>query len=146
MHERIWNIGGIGIGLGGFALLLVLVHFWAGPFAPQIPLEQSIAEKAVAIRDATVAALKGEVRTSVSRPQWDIDRLLQVVGAALGGLAIVLGVISFANREPRRIASGAAILGASAIAFQFAAVAIGALVVAILLAVVISQLGFGELM
>jgi hypothetical protein len=36
------------------------VHFWGGPFTPQPSLETSVAEKAVAIRDATLAALKGE--------------------------------------------------------------------------------------
>ena len=50
----------IGIGVGAVALLLALVHFWAGPFSPQPSLEQTVAEKAVSIRDATIAALKGE--------------------------------------------------------------------------------------
>lgn len=49
----------IGIGLGSIALLLAIVHFWAGPFSPQPTLEQTVAEKAVSIKQATIAALKG---------------------------------------------------------------------------------------
>ena len=53
-----WSFAGIGI--GGFALLLVIAHFWAGPFVPQPTLEEVVAEKAVSIRKATISALKGE--------------------------------------------------------------------------------------
>ena len=42
-----------------------------------------------------------------------------------------------------RVAGGAAVLGGSAIAFQFAVVALGAVVLAILVAAVLSQIGIG---
>ncbi len=131
-----------GIAVGAVALLLVLVHFYAGPFAPQKPIERTVAETAVAIRDATVAALRGEdVEDEVSQRDFDIDRALAIFAAVLGGLAIILGVVGFAKGEPARAAGGAAVLGAGAIAFQFAIVAIGAIVLAILVAAVIGQLG-----
>ena len=50
--------------------------------------------------------------------------------------------MGFAKHEPVRVAGGAAVLGAGAIAFQFAALAVGAIIVAILIAAVISQLDF----
>lgn len=99
--------------------------------------------KSAVIRDATVAALKGkEVEQPAYRSKMDLDKALDITGAVLGGIAIILGVLGFAKKEPVRIAGGAAVLGAGAIAFQFAALAVGAIIVAILIAVVVSQLDF----
>jgi len=117
------------------------VHFWAGPFSPQTTLEQTVAQKAVAIKKATIAALKGEEPVNVSRKSMDADEIIRLVTAILGGLAIILGVYGFARKEPLRVAGGAAVLGGGAIAFQFAAIALGAIVIAILVAAVLSQIG-----
>lgn len=142
MVDKPSKLSFLGIAFGAVALLLVLVHFWAGPFSPQPTLESTVAEKAVAIRDATVAALKGEeVRDYAPPSEMNLDKALAVSGSVLGGIAVILGVLGFAKKESARVAGGAAVLGAGAIAFQFAAVAVGAIVVAILIAAVISQLG-----
>ena len=61
----------------------------------------------------------------------------------MGGLAIILGVFGFAKKESARVAGGAALLGGVAMAFQFAVMALGAIIVAILVAAVISQIGIG---
>ncbi|MCU7834459.1 MAG: hypothetical protein KZQ83_04315 [gamma proteobacterium symbiont of Taylorina sp.] len=78
---------GIGFGFGSVALLLALVHFWAGSFSPQPTVEQTVAEKAVAIKKATLAALKGE-KTEIKNKEapWDTDRVLYIITALLGGL------------------------------------------------------------
>ena len=55
MAEKRSTLGFTGIAIGSIALLLVLVHFYAGPFSPQPTIETTIAEKAVSIRDAAVA-------------------------------------------------------------------------------------------
>jgi len=137
------SVGFIGIGVGGAALLLAIVHLWAGPFSPRPSLERTVAETAVAIKDATIAALKGDEIVEERQPnRIDIDRWLQIATGVLGGLAIILGVVSFAKRESIRVASGAAILGGGAIAFQFAILALGAIVLCVLMASVISQIGF----
>jgi hypothetical protein len=134
----------IGIGLGSIALLLAIVHFWAGPFSPQPTLEQTVAEKAVAIKQATIAALKGkEAPAPTTRSSMDTDQILSIVTALFGGLAIILGVFGYAKKEPMRVAGGAAVLGGGAIAFHFAVVALGAIVLAILVAAVLSQIGIG---
>lgn len=135
------KVGFIGIGVGAIALLLALTHFWAGPFAPRPTLEQTVAEKAVAIKQATVAALKGQEATTKKRRTLDADNVLEITTATLGGLAIILGVVSVARNEPFRVAGGAAVLGGIAIAFQFVAFALGAIIIAILIAVVLSQIG-----
>ncbi len=73
----------------------------------------------------------------------DIDSITSIVTAVLGGLAIILGVFAYAKRENTRAAGGATILGGIAIAFQFAVIAVGAIVVAIIVAAIISGMGIG---
>ena len=134
----------IGILFGSIALLLSLVHFWAGPFTPQPTIETVVAEKAVSIRNATLSALKGEKPVQqYQTSKWDTDRVADVITAVLGGLAFIFGVIGFAKQEPKRVVGGAAALGMSAVAFQFIAMYAMALLVVILIAAVLSGLGFG---
>ncbi len=132
----------IGIGIGSLSLLLALFHFYAGPFSPQPTLEDTVADKAVAIRDATISALKGEKREKEpAKIELNLDKTTDIATALLGGIAIILSVIGFAKKESIKVASGAAVLGASAIAFQLFTVALGVLVVVILVAVVLNQIG-----
>lgn len=134
----------LGITLGGAALLLAVIHFWAGPFSPQPSIERTVAETATAIRDATVAAMRGEeIADTTSSNEYDLDKGMEVLAAVLGGCAIILGAVGFAKGEPGRAAGGAAALGAGTIAFQFAVFALGAIVLVILIVAVLSQLGFG---
>jgi len=142
MVEGRSTIGWIGITVGSVALLMAIVHFWMGPISPQPSVEKTVAEKAVAIKNATIAALKGEdVEEKAAPRSIDPDEALRTATSVLGGLALILGVVSFANKEPLRIGGGAAFLGGAAIAFQFAVIALGAIVLAILIGAVISQIG-----
>ena len=142
MEEQGSKFSFIGIAIGAAALLLAIVHFWAGPFSPQPAVEQTVAEKAVSIKEATIAALKGEEpKPPVKRSSMDMDNMASLATAVLGGLAVILGVIGYATKEPLRAAGGAALLGGSAIAFQFAVLALGAILLAILVVGVLSQLG-----
>jgi len=105
-------------------------------------VEKTVAEKAVAIKNATIAALKGEnIEENAPPSTIDLDQGMRMATSVLGGLAVILGVISFAKREPFRVGGGAAFLGGAAIAFQFAVIALGAIVLAILIGAVISQIG-----
>ncbi|WP_345421737.1 hypothetical protein [Halioxenophilus aromaticivorans] len=138
------KFGFIGIGIGASALLLALVHFWAGPFSPKPALETLVADKAAAIRSATLDTINGKARTyETTNATWDANRITQLVTAVLGGLAFIFAVLSFALKEPNRVSGGAAVLGVSAIAFQFIAMYAMALLVVILIAVVLSSLGVG---
>lgn len=134
----------IGIGLGAAALMLALVHFWAGPFSPQPTLEQTVAETAVAIKEATLSALKGEeIPEAAGTSERDLDEIARITTAVLGGLAVILAVLGYAQREPLRVAGGAAFLGGAAIAFQFLAFALGAIIVVVLVAAVLSNFDIG---
>lgn len=141
-QESSTHFGMIGIAIGSIALLLSLVHFWAGPFAPQPTVESFVAEKAASIRSATIDALKGKqpVKESFTR-NWDADSYADVATAVLGGFALIFGVLGFAKHESTRSAGGAAVLGVSAIAFQFIAMYAMMLLVVLLICAVLSSLG-----
>ncbi|MCP3702192.1 MAG: hypothetical protein GY954_04575 [Alteromonas sp.] len=143
MNQSSTKFGFIGIAIGGIALLLALVHFWAGPFSPQPTLETTVAEKAASIKNATIKALKGEEYRETYKSSWDADKIINVSTAVLGGLAFILSILAFAKQEPTRVAAGGAALGISAIAFQFIAMYAMALLVVLLIAAVLSGLGIG---
>lgn len=142
MEKRTSNIGIIGMAFGAIALLLALAHFWGGPFSPQPTIESVVAEKVSSIKNAAIDALKGKEPTKDTwTVEWDADRTTEVVTALMGGIALILGVISFTKSESRRVAGGAVLLGAGAIVFQFVAMYLMALLVVIIILVLISQIG-----
>ena len=141
MKDSKSTIGFIGIALGAIALLMaIVVHFWAGPVTPQPSLEKTLAEKALAIKNATIAALKGEkAEEQASTHRIDLDQGLRIATGVIGGLAVILGVIGFVKSESLRVAVGAVFLGGAAIAFQYVIVAFGVVLFAVLILVVLSQ-------
>lgn len=117
----------VGIALGSVALLMAVIHFYAGPFSPQPTLESLVASKALAIKESLLASLAGnKVPENVAPPSYDLDRILIIVTAVLAVSAMVLGVIGGACRANGRVVSGAVMLGAGTLAFQFAIFCIGA--------------------
>lgn len=142
MTKTSTTFGFFGICIGGIALLLALAHFWAGPFSPTPTLETTIADKAASIRTATLKALKGEEYREVPETSWDADKAIYVITALLGGLALILSIVALAKQEPKRVALGGAVLGASAITFQFLAMYLMAFLVILLICAVLSSIGF----
>ena len=136
------KFGFIGIGFGAVALLLALVHFWAGPFSAVPTLETTIADKAASIRTATLKALKGEEYREVTKSNWSTDKVANVTTAVFGGLALIFSILALSKHEPKRVVVGGAVLGVSAIAFQFIAMYAMALLVVLLVFAVLSSLGF----
>jgi hypothetical protein len=128
-QHRSIQLSTIGLGLGALALLIAIVHFWIVAAAPSPPIEDLIADKVVAIRDATVDRLIGRVKEPQSDDSWDREQIVIASTTLLGGLAIVLAVFGFARKEPRRPCIGAAALGVAAVAFPFVIGAIGAVIV-----------------
>lgn len=138
------KISFFGIGLGAIGLLLALVHFWAGPFSPQPSLENMIASKAASIREAAIAAIKGQAEPAAKQvDSFNTDKLLNLTIAILSGLSVILGILGYTRKKPVRVAGGAVALGAGAIAFQLAAVALGIIIFAILIFFLLSILGIG---
>ncbi|MEH6454383.1 MAG: hypothetical protein V7782_15235, partial [Psychromonas sp.] len=123
-------------------LLLALFSFWAGPFSPQPTVESLVADKVASIRTATLDALKGkEVEKELVNVSWGADKIMQVVTAMLGGLALILGIVGYVKSERKRMAGGAVALGVSAIAFQFIAMYAMALLVVLLIAAALQSVG-----
>lgn len=135
--------GMLAVVLGFLAFAGVIGHFFAGPFDPPPPIEVSIAEKAVDIRDATIAALKGEEYEAerTARPKT-IDDYLTYSFIALAVVAILMSVIGFVRHERWRPSVAGASLGGLAITFQFATMLFFGLLCAIVLAAVIDKLDF----
>ena len=138
------SIGMIGFLLGVLGLGGALMHFWMGPIETQPPIENVVAEKAANIKKSFLSKLKGEEPVEIQSTQaevksWDPDRVVDTVTIIFGFFALVLGALAFILREDKRVAGMAAAFGTGAIAFQFAIVAIGALILVILIAAVLSD-------
>lgn len=110
--------GSLGMLFGAAALMLVLVQFWAGPFAPQQQASVSIGEFAAEISKSAARELLGKPQPAPEARPWDIDRILHSVAAGLAGMAVVIGMLSYLLRESIAPAGFAILLGSAAIVFQ----------------------------
>lgn len=128
----------VGLALGALALLVAIGHFWFSSAAPTPALEHRIADKVVAIRDATVDRLAGREQAP-EQPRWDSYQLVVTATSILGTLALVLAVIGFVRKEPPRACIGAAALGGAAVAFPFIIGALGAIIILVAIAAVLGM-------
>ncbi|MDO6687089.1 MULTISPECIES: hypothetical protein [unclassified Agarivorans] len=88
----------------------------------------------MSIRTAALNALSGkQVVSETHKADWSTDKVIDVTISLLGGLATILAVVSFTQKEPPRIAAGAAVMGVSAITFQFVVMYVIALLVVLLI-------------
>ena len=137
------TFGFLSVVLGFLAFVAVIGHFYAGPLDPPPPIEVSIAEKAASIRDATVAALRGEDYEAKPTPvQRTLDDYLTVGFMVMAAIAILIAVIGFIRHEQWRPGVAGAALAGLAITFQFAITIFFALVCAIVLGAVLGKLDF----
>ena len=131
--------------LGAVALILVIVHFFAGPFAPQQDVSISVGEIAAEMREAAKRAVTGAPQPEPQAQPWDIDRVLEAGAGSIASLALILGLASLALRERRMPAAAGLVLGAGAIAFQMftwmVMLLIGALILAAIMANISEILG-----
>jgi len=99
--------------LATLALVIAVTHITAGPFAPQKPVETSIAETAVAIKKAAIAAMTGgqSEPAAPARPSFDIDKKLRLGTNFLAGLALLVAIFAFARREQPEPAAAGFVLG-----------------------------------
>lgn len=132
--------GFFGFAFGALALMLVLVHFWVGPFAPQQRAGVTIGEIAGDIREAAVRKLKGEPQPKAVPAEWGTDRIVKLVAAVLAGLAVVAGIAGLVRRETWRPAAAGITLGVCAVAFQVFTWTILVLVGALILYAIINNI------
>ena len=118
----------MGLILGALALLLAIGQFWFTAASPKPALEDRVADKVIAIRDATLDRLAGREKEA-PEPQWDSYQLVMAATSVLGSLALILGVLGYVRKEPTRACLSAAALGGAAVAFPFVVGALGAVIV-----------------
>jgi len=123
------RLGWLGFTLGALALVLVVSHFFSGPFAPQQSAGVTVGELVAEMRDSALRSFRGEDQPAPVAVPWDIDDWLRLAGGVLGAGALVLAVASLVRREPYEVGVGAVVLGGGAIAFQFYAMTVMMLIV-----------------
>jgi len=140
-------LGWSGFAVGAMALLLTLVIFWAGPFAPQQSAGVSVGELAAEIARSAARSVAGQPQPEPVVSPRDIDDYLRIVVGVLSGVAIVLGVAALVRHERRRAAISGIALGGLAVGVQLFAYTVIMIVGAIVISAVIYSLrdSFGDI-
>jgi len=127
------TLGWLGFATGAAALILTLVVFWAGPFAPQQAAGVSLGELAADIAKSAARSVAGQPQPGPVAQPRTIDDYLEIGVALLAGVAIILGVASFVRHERKRAALSGIALGGLAVGIQIFAwsimLIVGALVI-----------------
>lgn len=127
------TFGWIGFAVGAVALVLTLVTFWAGPFAPQHSAGVTLGELAADIAKAAARSVAGQEQPAPVVAPRTIDDYLEIAVSVLSGLAILIGVAAFVRHEQKRAAMSGIALGGLAMAVQFFAWTVGMIVGGIVL-------------
>lgn len=112
-----WGYAAVVFGVAALAIAMLTV--FGGPFSPQPSVGQTIGEIAGDMRASALRAVRGEEQPPPVPQPWDIDRVLMVTAPLLAVGAIALSLVSAIRREGLKLASYGAVLGVSAIVFQF---------------------------
>lgn len=112
------RLGWLGFATGAAALILTLVVFWAGPFAPQQSAGVTLGELAADIVRSAARSVAGQPQPEPVTPSRDIDDYLNIAVGVLAGLAIVIGVAALVRHERRRAALSGIVLGGLAVGIQ----------------------------
>ena len=108
----------LGFIVGSAALMLTLLVFWAGPFAPQQTAGVTLGELATDIAKAAARSVAGQAQPEPVSQPWTIDDYLEIGVGLLAGLAIVTGVAALIRHENKRAAVSGIALGSLAIGIQ----------------------------
>ena len=140
-------LGWSGFTMGAAALLLTLVVFWAGPFAPQQATGVSLGELAADIAQSAARSVVGQSQPEPVSPPRDIDDYLEILVGVAAGVAIVLGVAALVRHEHKRAAVSGIALGGLAIGVQLFAYTIMLIAGALVISAVVYALrdAFGDI-
>ena len=142
---RIWGL--LGTIVGALALAAALLHFFAGPFAPQPQVEDQVADLTVRIGKAIADRVRGKdsAAETVAAPARDVDDYMELGVVTAGLAAVFLGLIAFIRREDARPTAVAVLLGGGALAFQIAMAVVAGILGVILIIGIVSAVVQGEL-
>ncbi len=137
------TLGTWGTILGLIAFGVGLIHFTFGPVKEPEPVESFVAETTVKLKDAISAKIKGEEYSPPAAVQdsLDIDEMLFKGVMVVGFIALSLGALGFTLNEEWRPSGVAFLLGGAAIALQLSIAFVGAILLFLLIAAIISSLG-----
>ncbi|MCU7930975.1 MAG: hypothetical protein KZQ90_09250 [Candidatus Thiodiazotropha sp. (ex Codakia rugifera)] len=136
------TLGTWGTIIGLIAFGIGILHFTFGPINEPQPVESFVADTTVKIKEAVKAKMQGKEYTPPPSTQsLDIDDLLYKSVMVAGLIAVGLGSIGFTQKEEWRPSGVAFILGAAAITLQLSIAFVGALIVFLIIAAIISGLG-----
>jgi len=140
-------LGWFGFAVGAVALMLTLVVFWAGPFAPQQSTGVSVGELAAEIARSAARSVAGQPQPDPVVSPRDIDDYLRIAVGTLAGVAIVLGVAALVRHEHKRAAISGIALGGLAVGVQLFAFTIMMIAGALVISAVIYSLrdAFGDI-
>lgn len=141
------TLGWVGFATGAAALILTIVIFWSGPFAPQQSAGVGLGELAAEIAKSAARSVAGQPQPEPVAATRNIDDYLSIGVGLLAGLAIVLGVAAFIRHERRRVALSGVTLGGLAVGFQLFAWVVMLIVGAIVISTLIYSLRdtFGDI-
>lgn len=114
------------IACGGAGIFIALLVVYAGPFSPQPDIGTSIGEIAGNTRAAAMRAVQGlpQPQETIVQATWDIDRILMAAAPAAGVLGLILAIVAFIRREPRRAAACGMAISIGAIFVQVVLIAV----------------------
>lgn len=141
------TLGWSGFAIGAAALILTLVVFWGGPFAPQQSAGVSLGELAADIAQAAARSVAGQPQPEPAASPLDIDDYLRIAAGALAGLAIAFGAAALIRHEAKRAAVSGIALGGLAVGMQFFAWTIMLIVGACVISAILYALrdAFGDI-
>ncbi len=141
------TLGWLGFATGAAALILTLVIFWAGPFAPQQTAGVSLGELAADIAKSAARSVAGQPQPEPAAQPRNIDDYLEIGVGILAGLAIVIGVAAFIRHEQKRVAVSGIALGGLAVGIQLFTYTIMLIVGGLVIAALIYSLrdAFGDI-
>ena len=138
------RFGMIGSIVGLLALIAAVLPHWIVPMIyPPRPVDQVIVDTGHRLKQRLIARVKGVEYKAPQREKSDAEiwnERLAIGAVSLGLLAIVFAVCSILFREERLLAGVSVALGAGAIAFELAMVAMGALILIAIIFLIMNHL------
>jgi len=135
-------IGLVAMALATVALIGAVVHLSMGPLAPQEPIERTIAQTALGIKEAAKRTIAGEAepQPEPARRKADMDKIVDAAVLALAGAAMLLAIVALFRREERMPALIGFSLGGGVLLMSFLQWVAILICGAIILAAIISNL------
>ena len=138
------TLGAVGCIIGFIALVAAFLspHIAEAIDPPQKPIEESFADFAVKLKDATVAKMKGKEYEPEVEPEERLPSATLIPAIiTLGMVGTGFGVGGLLREERTAISSAAITLGITAAVVQWSLLIAGAIIACLLLAVVCGMLG-----